>query len=208
MRVIRILLPTLLLAACSQPAPPAADGAAPATSPPAATATPSEDAPVAGLSPDAVDATAPPAATDPLPATEPASAAAAAEDIDADTDGDVRQRIERLLGDAPRYEAVFTALKKGVAAHDAKAVAALALYPVNVNVGGKKRKVADAATFEREYDRIITADIAKTIAAQTFEGVFVNGQGVMLGNGQIWINGVCPANDCSQAKVGIVTVQD
>lgn len=202
MRAIRILLPTLLLAACSQPAPPAADAAAAApTSPPTTTTTPSEDAPAAGMSPDAV-ATPAEAAAQTTPAT-------AAPEASADSsDGDVRQRIERLLGDAPRYEAVFTALQKGVAAHDATAVAALPLYPVNVNVGGKKRKVADAATFEREYDRIITADIARTITEQKLDDVFVNWQGVMLGNGQIWINGICPANDCTKAKVGIVTVQD
>jgi len=202
MRAIRILLPTLLLAACSQSAPPATDAAAPApTSPPTTTATPSEDAPAAGMSPDAV--------ATPAEAAAQTAPAASAPDASADSsEGDVRQRIERLLGDAPRYEAVFTALQKGVAAHDAKAVAALPLYPVSVNVGGKKRKVADAATFEREYDRIITADIAKTITEQKFDDVFVNWQGVMLGNGQVWINGICPANDCTKAKVGIVTVQD
>ncbi|MCF7751970.1 hypothetical protein KQ945_14515 [Bacillus subtilis subsp. subtilis] len=208
MRAIRILLPTLLLAACSQPAPPAADAATgPATSPPTTTPTPRDDAPAAGLSPDAVDAGTDPAADAPRDAAATDVATPDASEA-APADGDVRQRIERLLGDAPRYEAVFTALQKGVAAHDAKAVAALALYPVSVNVGGKKRTVADAATFEREYDRIITADIAKTITEQKFDALFVNWQGVMLGNGQVWINGICPGNDCSKAKVGIVTVQD
>ncbi|MEN5060796.1 hypothetical protein [Luteimonas sp. TWI1416] len=122
--------------------------------------------------------------------------------------GDARQRIGQVLGDAAPYETVFTALQKGVAAHDAKAVAALPIYPLRVKVAGQEREIADAAAFEREYDRIITADIARAVVAQTFDALFVNAQGVMLGNGQVWIGSVCADAACAHPQVGIVAIQD
>lgn len=186
----------LWLAACSEPAPPAAQAppaadAAPATSIPSTRPTPGDEVPASGLSPDSVSAGA----------EADAAPAAAAE-------GDARARIERLLGDADQYETLFNNLQRGVAANDAAAVAALMRYPLNVHVGGNKRSVADAATFQRDYSRIITPAIAKVIAEEKFDRLFVNGQGVMLGSGQVWMNGKCLDKECSKADAKVVTVQD
>lgn len=203
MRLPLILLSTALLAACSQPSPPpaAADapppmqGAAPAT--PAAGSNDAAPAPMSGEAPPPMTGAAPPPMSGQAPGAD-----------DGASQGDARQRIGRLLGDVAPYETVFNALQKGVAAHDAKAVAALPVYPLRVNVGGKERRIADAATFEREYDSIITADVAKAVAAQKFDDLFVNWQGAMLGKGQVWINGICPDNTCATPQVGIVAIQD
>ncbi|MEN4902998.1 hypothetical protein [Luteimonas sp. TWI1437] len=183
MRLPLLLLSTALLAACSQPAPPPASATADAR--------PSSDASAPAPSADA-----------PAPVPEAAPAAAV------ESTGDARRRIGQVLGDAAPYETVFTALQKGVAAHDAKAVAALPIYPLRVKVAGQEREIADAAAFEREYDRIITADIARAVAAQTFDALFVNAQGVMLGNGQVWIGSVCADAACAHPQVGIVAIQD
>lgn len=204
MRLIKILLPTLLLAACSQPAPPADEAAAPSTSPPATATTAPEDAPQAGLSPDAVEPStaATPDTAPPVAGTDPAAAPAAAP-AEAQADGDARERITKLLGDADQYEGVFTALQRGVAAGDRAAVAGLMRYPVRVSIAGKSQKVADAAAFKRDYDKIVTPALAKLIAEQKFDNLFVNWQGVMLGQGEVWINGKCLDKDCAKAEVKV-----
>jgi len=203
MRLIQILLPTMLLAACSQPSPPANETAAPSTSPPTTTAPAAADAdaPQAGLSPDAVEpTTAPTPDTAPaVPGTDPAATAADA----APAEGGARERIDRLLGNADAYERVFNDLQRGIAAHDTAAVAALMRYPVRVSIAGKSQKVADAAAFQRDYDKIVTPSLAKLIGEQKFDTLFVNWQGVMLGQGEVWINGVCPDNDCARADVKV-----
>ena len=200
MRLIQILLPTMLLAACSQPTPPADETAAPSTSP-SATAPAAEDAPQAGLSPDAVEpSTAPTPDTAPaVPGTDSAATPAQA----APSEGGARERINSLLGDADKYESVFNDLQRGVAANDRAGVAALMRYPVRVSIAGKSQKVADAAAFQRDYDKIVTPSLAKLIGEQKFDQLFVNWQGVMLGQGEVWINGVCPDNDCSKADVKV-----
>jgi hypothetical protein len=204
MRLIKILLPTLLLAACSQPAPPADEAATPSTSPPATATTAAEDAPQAGLSPDAVEPStaATPDTAPPVAGTDSAAAPAAAP-AEAQADGDARERITKLLGDADQYEAVFTALQRGVAAGDRAAVAGLMRYPVRVSIAGKSQKIANAAAFERDYDKIVTPALATLIAAQKFDTLFVNWQGVMLGQGEVWINGKCLDKDCAKAEVKV-----
>ncbi|WP_422509420.1 hypothetical protein [Stenotrophomonas sp. GZD-301] len=185
MRLIRILVPTLLLAACSQPAPPSAETAP--TSPPAATTAPPDEAPAAGLSPDAVE----PAAD----AAKPAKPAA---------DGDVRQRIDSVLGDAAQYEAVFIAFQTAVNGGDRAAVVEEIRFPLNIANGAK---IAGPGEFQRNYERILTPAVRKAIAAQTFDTVMVNQQGVMIGDGQVWLNGACLDKACTRTEVKVVTIQ-
>ena len=202
MRLIKILLPTLMLAACSQPTPPANEAAAPSTSPPATAPTAAEDAPQAGLSPDAVEPTT--AATpDTAPPVAGTDSAATPADASADAEGGARERITKLLGDAAPYESVFNELQRGVAAGDRAAVAGLMRYPVRVTIAGKNQKVADAAAFQRDYDRIVTPALAKLIAEQKFDTLFVNWQGVMLGQGEVWINGTCLDKECTKSDVKV-----
>ncbi|MDQ1064099.1 hypothetical protein B8X02_16290 [Stenotrophomonas rhizophila] len=202
MRLIKILLPTLMLAACSQPTPPANEAAAPSTSPPATAPTAAEDAPQAGLSPDAVEPTT--AATpDTAPPVAGTDSAATPADASADAEGGARERITKLLGDAAPYESVFNELQRSVAAGDRAAVAGLMRYPVRVTIAGKNQKVADAAAFQRDYDRIVTPALAKLIAEQKFDTLFVNWQGVMLGQGEVWINGTCLDKECTKSDVKV-----
>ncbi|MDW7601383.1 hypothetical protein R1V99_12825 [Stenotrophomonas maltophilia] len=108
MRTIAVLIPALLLAACSQPAAPPAEPAVDAPPPMEANA----------------------AAT---PAAEPAAAAPAVPEAEAPAE-DARARIESLLGDAAQFEKVFNA---AVVGGDRAAVVEQVRFPLNIS-GGKK----------------------------------------------------------------------
>ncbi|TGR49816.1 hypothetical protein EN794_019960 [Mesorhizobium sp. M00.F.Ca.ET.151.01.1.1] len=108
MRRMAYLIPALLLAACSQPEPPAQ---------------PAVDAP------PPMEANA--AATPAEPAAAPAAPAAEAPAEDA------RARIESLLGDAAQFEKVFNAFKAAVVGGDRAAVVEEVRFPLNIS-GGKK----------------------------------------------------------------------
>ncbi|AVO28764.1 hypothetical protein [Stenotrophomonas maltophilia] len=177
MRTIAVLIPALLLAACSQPAPPAE---------------PAVDAP------PPMEASA--AAT---PAAEPAAAVPAtpAGDVPAE---DVRARIETLLGDAVQYEKVFNAFRTAVIGGDRAAVVEEVRFPLNVANG---KKITGPGEFQRNYEKIITPAVVKAVSAQDFGKVFVNQQGVMIGDGQVWLNGQCLDKACAQTEVKVVTIQ-
>lgn len=195
----------LWLAACSPSAPPPADTAAadpaqgPATAIPEGRPTPGDTVPSSGLSPDAVTAGSP--APD---AAAPAAGDAAAATPATSANGDVRQRIEQVLGDAAQYETVFNAFQKAVNGGDRAAVVEEVRFPLNIANGAK---ITGPGEFQRNYERILTPAVRKAIAAQTFDDVMVNQQGVMIGDGQVWLNGTCLDQACSRTEVKVVTIQ-
>lgn len=198
------------LAACSPSAPPPADTAAadpaqgPATAIPEGRPTPGETVPSSGLSPDAVTAgsPAPDAAAPAAGAAAPPTAGAA--DTPASANGDVRQRIEQVLGDAAQYETVFNAFQKAVNGGDRAAVVEEVRFPLNIANGAR---ITGPGEFQRNYERILTPAVRKAIAAQKFDDVMVNQQGVMIGDGQVWLNGTCLDQACSRTEVKVVTIQ-
>ncbi|HGM7337588.1 TPA: hypothetical protein ACKQCJ_003957 [Stenotrophomonas maltophilia] len=189
MRKIAFLVPALLLAACSQPAPPAEPAAdAP---PPMTGSTPAEAA--ASTTPD--PAAAPQAAAE--HASENSTPAAAEE-------GDARARIDSVLGDAAQYEKVFNAFKTAVVGGDRAAVVEEVRFPLNI-AGGKK--ITGPGEFQRNYEKIITPAVVKAMSGQDFGKVFVNQQGVMIGDGQVWLTGECLDKACARTEVKVGTIQ-
>ncbi|WP_286074793.1 hypothetical protein [Stenotrophomonas sp. 59] len=181
MRRMACLIPALLLAACSQPVAPPAE--------------PAVDAP------PPMEASAP--ATPAAPAAEPTAAAPAAPAAEAPAE-DARARIESLLGDAAQYEKVFNAFKTAVAGGDRAAVVEEVRFPLNI-AGGKK--ITGPGEFQRNYEKIITPAVIKAVSEQDFGKVFVNQQGVMIGDGQVWLNGTCLDKACTQTEVKVITIQ-
>ena len=119
----------------------------------------------------------------------------------------VNQAIDEVLGDHVRYEAVIRQLQRAVAANDTAAVAALVNYPFVTVRDGESLRVADAEAFVREYDRIMTPPIAEAIKRQKYSQLMVNYKGVMFGNGEAWVNGICRDNACKDVDVRVVALQ-
>ncbi|EMR4109910.1 TPA: hypothetical protein QEL08_003384 [Stenotrophomonas maltophilia] len=178
MRTIAVLIPALLLAACSQPAAPPAEPAVDAPPPMEANA----------------------AAT---PAAEPTAAAPAVPEAEAPAE-DARARIESLLGDAAQFEKVFNAFKAAVVGGDRAAVVEQVRFPLNISDG---KKITGPGEFQRNYEKIITPAVVKAVSGQDFGKVFVNQQGVMIGSGQVWLSGQCLDQACTKIEVKVITVQ-
>lgn len=191
-----------LLAACgprpAEPAAPDAPQAAPANAPLAGRAPVETPAAVDGPAP-------PPAGSGPLQATSDPAAATA---NDAGTDDTaVNDAIDSNLGDHTQYQAVITRLQTSVAAHDAAAVADLADYPISVEIDGKATTLDDKAAFVARYDDFMTPEIARAIVGTAYSDLFVNYKGVMFGDGQAWITGICKDPACDAFDVKLTTLQ-
>ncbi|WP_404372404.1 hypothetical protein ACIHQR_16480 [Corallococcus coralloides] len=120
---------------------------------------------------------------------------------------DVNARIQRILGEPAKYEQAFAAFQQAVATHDVKAVAAMVAYPFTATVGGRKVKLPDAAAFVRHYDVIVTPAIARVITRQRYADLFVNADGVMFGQGEAWLNGICNDAACKDFDVRVIAIQ-
>ncbi len=109
-----------------------------------------------------------------------------------------------MLGDAAQYEKVFNAFKTAVVGGDRAAVVEEVRFPLNIS-GGKK--ITGPGEFQRNYEKIITPAVVKAMSEQDFGKVFVNQQGVMIGDGQVWLNGQCLDKACAQTEVKVITIQ-
>ena len=153
--------------------------------------------PAPPAAPEATPAAAP--AAEPVQAAPAAPAASASEQTE-----DARARIETLLGDAAQYEKVFTAFRTAVVGGDRAAVVEEIRFPLNIS-GGKT--IAGPGEFQRSYEKIITPAVVKAVSTQDFGKVFVNQQGVMIGDGQVWLSGQCLDAACTRTEVKVITIQ-
>ena len=116
--------------------------------------------------------------------------------------------IDLSVGDHVKVQQILTQLQQAVAKHNAPAVAALVHYPIKVNPGKKPFTIKNEKAFIKDYDRIITADIQDAILKQKYENLFVNSEGAMIGDGEVWITGFCRDKSCKQSDIKIGTIQD
>lgn len=192
-KLLYAMVAATLLSACNKPAPvPAAE--------PVATDLPSSTAPAA-------EPASPPAAPETATTALEAAAAPSAAATDPAGDKATDDAIDNNLGDHTRYRDVIDRFQKAVADKDAKAVAALIQYPFGATIDGKTKVIKDSAGFVANYDKILTPPIADVIVKQKYADLFVNYKGVMFGNGEAWINGICKDNACKAFDVKVVTIQ-
>jgi ABC-type Co2+ transport system permease subunit len=120
---------------------------------------------------------------------------------------DVNAAIDNVLGDHAAYEEAIDAIQFAIAEGDAAGVAAWVAYPITVAAAGEPLVLEDEAQFVEHYDDFMTDDIVEAVATQAYEELFVNSEGVMFGNGQVWINGICRDDACAAFDVRIITIQ-
>jgi len=125
----------------------------------------------------------------------------------AQTAADTDATIDTVLGDHQKYREAFDAIQAAVADGDAATLAEYIPYGTPIFVHGGERVFDSEAEFTASYDEIFTPEIVDTVAAQTWETLFVNAEGLMFGAGEVWLNGICVDDTCSDFDVRIVAVQ-
>jgi hypothetical protein len=88
-----------------------------------------------------------------------------------------------------QFVARIARIKRAVAADDRAAVAAMVNYPLTVNApGGRFMTYRNAAARSANYARAFTPEGKVAVAAAKADDLFSRDQGVMIGNGEIWMN--------------------
>ena len=90
----------------------------------------------------------------------------------------------------PAHVTQFLArLKQAVAANDHATVGTMIKYPLTVYSSGRRPMTYhDTAALSANYARVFTPEVKAAIAAAKADDLFARDQGVMIGNGEIWMN--------------------
>ncbi|WP_163268858.1 hypothetical protein [Chelativorans alearense] len=121
---------------------------------------------------------------------------------------EMNQTLDGLFGAHAPYQAFFEKLKKAVAENDKQAVASMVEYPFKARINDKAVTIKDAAHFETDYDKVFTAKVKEAVSKQAYATLFANWQGVMIGDGEVWFNGICNDDACERQTVRIIAVND
>ena len=68
-------------------------------------------------------------------------------------------------------------------------------YPINVKINGELTQIKNKSDLIKNYDQIFNVDYKQLISNSPTKYLFVNYQGIMLGNGYIWINNIHSGSD-------------
>ena len=77
-------------------------------------------------------------------------------------------------------------LQRIVKTGDKKQLASLIHYPIRVLDGDHSIEISSPSRFVEKYSSILTPDVKHAILAQSATCLFGNGQGMMIGRGQLW----------------------
>lgn len=61
-------------------------------------------------------------------------------------------------------------------------------YPINPTIDDVKVQISSADEFLENFDHIFNQNVVDAIKNQSYDGLFVNYQGVMIGNGEVWLS--------------------
>lgn len=125
----------------------------------------------------------------------------------AQSDAEVTAALDANFGDAAPFVEAFDAIQAAVADGDAQTFAEWISYPFRTMVDGEDYRFDGPEAVVEHYDALMTDEIRSAIVDQQFKDLFVNADGVMFGDGQVWLNGVCANSSCTSFDVKIITVQ-
>ena len=86
---------------------------------------------------------------------------------------------------------------------EAAAKAGIKQGDIITKVDGKDETYENAAALTKAYDDVFTPGILVAIKSQTYETLFANDMGVMIGNGQVWFSEVGEGEEKAVKIIGI-----
>ena len=97
-------------------------------------------------------------------------------------------------------------LQSAVKSDSPEQVAPLIQFPLRVNMAPGKSHSVTASRFSAEYGKIFTPTVKAAVLQQVPDDIFRNSNGAMLGNGEVWISGVCRDQNCQVAPPKVTTI--
>lgn len=88
--------------------------------------------------------------------------------------------------DADAARAFLVELQTALAANDKAKIATMVSFPMTQIHNGKPVRIANAASFLQNFDRIFTPNVRAAVARQTSRCLSATDLGVAVNNGEVW----------------------
>ena len=128
--------------------------------------------------------------------------------VSAQTRAEVIDRIEMLHGEADAFVVAFDILTEGFRDGAIDGIARLGNYPFPVEANGELYDIFTPQDLIDNFDRLIMPETQRALAAQEFSSLFVNADGVMVLDGELWMTLVCIDDACAESAWSIIAINN
>lgn len=104
------------------------------------------------------------------------------------------------INDSEKFNNLFISIQEALESENKELIADSILYPLKVNTKDERFKIGDKEAFLRNYDEIFTDKVKNALSNQIIDELFVNYQGIMVGDGEIWFSCL------EDPQYGIITI--
>ena len=99
------------------------------------------------------------------------------------------------ISDDAAAEKFFHELQKAVADDDRAKVATMIAVPIVAYTGRRKVRFRSKLEVLKKYDLVFNQKVKQALARQNVSDLFVNSQGIMVGDGEIWFNQISGSDE-------------
>ena len=115
-------------------------------------------------------------------------------------------RASALNYDPAKLWAAFSQVKASYQARDLTALWRVSSAPLLVIDKGRRFEVKSLHQLRRLVHIVFAAKIRDAVARCEFASLFLNSDGAMIGDGELWIKEICPDTECGSSKFLVSTI--
>lgn len=137
-----------------------------------------------------------------------AAALLVATPVFAQTADDVNAQIDTVLGPHEIYQTAIETIQKALAEGDIDGVAGYIPFGEPIKVNGEDVVIADEADLNEHFETLFNDTVVNAVTGQDYGSLFVNQDGIMFGDGELWLTGACLDDTCSDVFVNISAINN
>ncbi len=137
-----------------------------------------------------------------------AAALFAATPVLAQTADDVNQQIDTVLGPHAVYQTAIETIQKALTEGEIDGIAGYIPFGEPIKVNGEDVVIADEADLAARFEELFNDKVVNAVTGQDYGTLFVNQDGIMFGDGELWLAGVCLDDTCADVFVNIVAINN
>ena len=143
-----------------------------------------------------------------LKALAVAAALLVATPVLAQTADDVNAQIDTVLGPHEIYRTAVETIQKALTEGNIDAIAGYIPFGEPIKVNGEDVVIADEADLNDQFETLFNDKVINAVTGQDYGSLFVNQDGIMFGEGELWLTGVCLDDSCEDVFVNISAINN
>ena len=137
-----------------------------------------------------------------------AAALLAATPAFAQTADDVNSQIDTILGSHEIYQTAIETIQEALADGDVAGIAGYIPFGEPIKVNGEDMVIADEAELTDRFDELFNDKVVTAVVGQDYGSLFVNQDGIVFGEGELWLSGICVDGACEDVFINIVAINN